>query len=339
MDYRYLGKSGLKVSKLCLGTMTFGTRGVFSQVGNVSLKQAKELVRMALDAGINFFDTADVYSEGESERVLAKALGPDRENSIICTKARFNVDRIGPNAQGASKYHLINACNDSLKRLNTDYIDVYMIHTIDIYTPLEETLGALTDLVKQGKIRYIGCSNYSAWMLMKALSISEKKNLERFITYQGYYSLLCRDLENEVIHLCKDQGLGIMVWSPLSAGYLSGKFTKNKPYAKGTRIGDNKQSRFIPPVDEKKLFKIIDKMEEISKNHHASIPQVAINYILKKPAMASVVIGVRKKEQLEDNIRSLNFELSSSEMDELDEISSNPLPYPYWHHALTDVYK
>jgi aryl-alcohol dehydrogenase-like predicted oxidoreductase len=337
MQMRNVGKSGLKVSELCLGTMTFGGKGVFNQIGNIDIKEAKELVDISLDSGINFFDTSDAYSQGESEIILGKALGSKRKNSIICTKVRFDAGGEGPNDQGSSRYHIINACNDSLRRLGTDYIDIYMLHGFDIHTPLEESLKTMDDLVRSGKVRYVGCSNYSAWHMMKALAVSEKQNLEKFITYQGYYSLLGRELENEIIPLSLDQGVGIMVWSPLSGGYLTGKFNKNKPFPKGTRIGDHKISPFIPPANMDKTFKIIDKMEEIANNHKASIAQTALNYLLKKPAVSTLVLGIRKKEQLIDNINTLKWELSEEEMGILDKLSDSPSIYPYWHQISTGV--
>jgi aryl-alcohol dehydrogenase-like predicted oxidoreductase len=338
MEMRYLGKSGLKVSALCLGTMTFGGIGKFAEIGNVSKDEAKEFVSLAFEGGINFFDTADAYSDGVSEEILGQALGVKRKDAIICTKTRFKTGT-GPNGEGLSRYRIIDACNNSLKRLNTDYIDIYMMHSIDIHTPMEETMRALDDLVRQGKVRYIGCSNYSAWHLMKSLSISEKHGFERFVIYQGYYSLLAREIENEIIPLCLDQGVGIMVWSPLSGGYLSGKFRKGMPFPKGTRVGDNEISNFIPPVDDKKAFEIIDVMEGIAAKNECSAAQVAINYLLTKPAVSALVLGIRKKEQLRDNIKALNWKLSEDDIAALDKISQAPLIYPYWHHKLTGVDK
>jgi aryl-alcohol dehydrogenase-like predicted oxidoreductase len=337
MKYNYLGNSGLKVSELCVGAMTFGGVGNFSEIGNVGVSEAKELISIALDNGINFFDTADVYSSGASEEILGKALGVNRKDVIICTKFRFNAGGNGQNDDGASRYHILRACEQSLKRLNTDHIDIYMIHSMDLNTPLEETLSALTGLIKAGKVRYIGCSNFSGWYLMKALCISTRLRFERFITYQGYYSLLARELENELIPLCADQGLGIMVWSPLSGGYLSGKFSRGTSLPKGTRLGDNKKSNFIPPVDSEKTYDIVDLMQKIAKGHNASVAQVALNYILKKPAVSSVVLGTRKKEQLLDNINTTTWELNTDEIKKLDSISDSGLAYPYWHHKLTGV--
>ncbi len=333
---RYLGKSGLKVSALCLGAMTFGGVGKFAEIGNVGPSEAKYIVDIAFEGGVNFFDTADAYSGGVSEEILGRALGAKRKDAIICTKTRFRTGN-RPNDEGLSRYRIIEACNNSLKRLNTDYIDIYMMHSMDLNTPVEETMSALNDLVRQGKVRYIGCSNYSAWFLMKSLCIAQKHGFERFITYQGYYSLLAREIENEIVPLCLDQGLGIMVWSPLSGGYLSGKFRKGVPFPKGTRVGDNEKSNFIPPVDEGKAFNIIEKMENTASRHGCSIAQVAINYLLAKPAVSSLVLGIRKKEQLYDNIKALDWKLSDDELTELDKFSQIQLIYPYWHHKLTGI--
>ena len=330
----YLGKSGLRVSEICLGTLTFGSTGRFNEVGKVGEIEAKELIKIALDAGINFFDTADSYSFGASEKALAKALGKKRKDVIICTKVRYSDGSGNPNNEGCSRYHIINACNNSLRRLNTDYIDIYMLHSIDLATPLEETLRALDDLVRHGKIRYIACSNFSAWYLMKAICITEKLNLEKFIAYQGYYSLIARELENEIIPLCSDQGLGLMAWSPLCGGYLTDKLRNGKTFPKGTRIGDNEKSDFIPPINVNDTLKAIKKLKEISDNNDKSIAQVALNYILNKSAVSSVVIGVRTKKQLEDNIKSTEWKLTSNEINELDNASDIQKIYPYWYHIL-----
>jgi aryl-alcohol dehydrogenase-like predicted oxidoreductase len=317
--------------------MTFASKGRFNEIGKVGLADAKEIVDIAIDSGINFFDTADAYSDGASEEMLGKALGRKRKDVIICTKFRFTAGGSRPNDDGASRHHIIEACNASLKRLNTDYIDIYMAHSMDIHTQLEETLFTLNDLVRAGKVRYLGCSNYSGWYLMKALCISEKHNLERFITYQGYYSLLARELENEIVPLCLDRGLGIMIWSPLGAGYLTGKFRRDKPVSKGSRLGDSRGSIFIPPTDEEKVYAIIDKLDEIAKNHNASIAQVALNYILNKTAVSTAVLGIRKKEQLLENIKAADWDLDEGEMKELDNLSKAGPIYPYWHHEATGI--
>lgn len=337
MKIRYLGNSGLKVSELCMGTMTFGGVGSFGEIGKVDLPMAKELVDTAIDAGINFFDTADVYSFGESEKILGKALGKKRNNAVICTKVRFNRGSDNPNDEGASSYNIIKGCEESLKRLGTDYIDIYMLHGYDNNTPIDETLKALDYLVWQGKVRYIGCSNFFSWQIMKALGTSEIIGLEKFIVSQAYYSLMARELEYEHIPVCQDQGIGLMIWSPLSGGFLTGKFRKDSDLPEGSRIGDNKKSAFIPPMDRQKGFLIIEELEKIAKNHDATIPQVAINYIVNKPVVSSVILGIRKKEQLIDNLGAVEFKMTEPELKRLDEVSKPYDYYPYWHHILTGV--
>jgi aryl-alcohol dehydrogenase-like predicted oxidoreductase len=288
-------------------------------------------VDMSLYAGINFFDTADVYSEGLSEEMLGKALGKRRKDIILATKVR---GKMGPNPNdvGLSRHHIIEGCNASLKRLGTDYIDLYQVHNFDPDTPLEETMRALDDLVRLGKVRYIGCSNFSGWQLMKALAISDKRGWERFVTLQALYSLLARELENEMVPLCLDQGLGILVWSPLFGGFLSGKYRRGKPQPKGTRLSGS-QPRFLP-VDEKRGFDIVDELDKIAKAHKASVAQAALNYLLAKEGVSSVIIGARTPEQLEDNLKTTDWELTAEEVARLDEMSQ-PLPlYPYWFQAM-----
>jgi aryl-alcohol dehydrogenase-like predicted oxidoreductase len=328
---RFLGKTGIQVSELCLGTMTFGGRGFFKNIGGLGLKEATQLVDMALEAGINFFDTADVYSEGLSEELLGKALGKRRKDIILATKVRGRMGP-GPNDVGLSRHHIIEGCNASLKRLGTDYIDLYQVHNFDPDTPFEETMRALDDLVRQGKVRYIGCSNYSGWQLMKALAISDKRGWERFVTLQAYYSLMARELENEMVPLCLDQGLGIMVWSPLSGGFLSGKYRRGKPQPKGTRLS-GPQPRFLQ-FDEEKAFDIVEELDKITKNHKATVAQAALNYLLRKEGVSSVIIGARTPQQLADNLKTSDWEMSAEEVERLDEMSK-PLPlYPYWMHAM-----
>jgi aryl-alcohol dehydrogenase-like predicted oxidoreductase len=327
MKMRFMGNTGIQVSALCLGTMTFGGRSFFKNIGNLGQKEATTLVDMALYAGINFFDTADVYSEGLSEELLGRALGKRRKDIILATKVR---GKMGPgvNDVGLSRHHILEACDASLKRLGTDYIDLYQLHNFDPDTPQEETMRALDDLVRQGKVRYIGCSNYSGWQLMKALAISDRRGWERFITLQALYSLLSRDLENEMIPLCLDQGLGILVWSPLYGGFLSGKYRRGKPQPKGTRLS-GPQPRFLL-VDEEKGFDIVEELDKIAKAHQASVAQAALNYLLAKEGISSVIIGARTPEQLADNLKTTDWSLSAEEVERLDEMSQ-PLPvYPYW---------
>lgn len=337
MQYRYIGNSGLRVSALCLGTWTFGSE---KSIGSVDYDIVKPMIDYAIEKGINFFDTADMYSNGEAETILGKAISSHkRENLIIATKARFlgSYPERDVIVSGLSRKQIIERCNDSLKRLGTDYIDIYMLHGFDKHTPLEETLKALDDLVRQGKIRYIGCSNFSAWQVMKGLWISDRQNLEKFIALELYYSLAAREIEFEMMPLCMDQGLGIMVWSPLSGGFFSGKYRKGQPRPKDSRRDDaDKPEIKWLPLDEEKNYDTIDKLEKIAKNHDKTIAQTAINYILNKPAVSSVIIGVRKQEQLEDNLQSANWNMSEEEVIELDEISMPTFIYPYWHQKLTE---
>ena len=331
MKMRFLGKTGVKVSELCFGTMTFGGRSFFKYVGQLGQKEANTLVDMSLEAGINFFDTADVYSQGLSEEMLGKALGKRRKDIILATKVRGKMGP-GPNDVGLSRHHIIEACNASLKRLGTDYIDLYQVHNFDPDTPQEETMRALDDLVRQGKVRYIGCSNYSGWQLMKAMAISDKRGWERFVTLQALYSLLARDLENEMVPLCLDQGMGILVWSPLSGGFLSGKYRRGKPKPKGTRL-TAPQPRFLQ-LDEEKGFDIVEELDRIAKAHNATVAQAALNYLLAKEGVSSVIIGARTPEQLADNLKTTDWEMSVEEVSRLDEMSQ-PVPvYPYWMQAM-----
>ncbi len=327
MKMNFLGNSGIKVSELCFGAMTFGGRGYWRVIGEVEQNDANDIAAMAIDGGINFFDTADVYSEGLSEEILGKALGPKRKGIILATKVRGRTGK-GPNDIGLSRLHIIENCNASLKRLGTDYIDLYQVHNFDPFTPLEETLRALDDLVRDGKVRYIGASNYSGWQLMKALAISEKHNLEKFVTIQSFYSLIARDLENELIPLCLDQKLGVLTWSPLGGGFLTGKYRRGAKRPENARRAD-KESQFLK-FDEEKGFDIIEKLEKISKNHNATIAQGALNYLLRKPAVTSVIIGARTKEQLADNLGTSKWAMTPEEVKRLDEVSILPRVYPYW---------
>lgn len=327
MKMRFLGKSGLKVSELCFGTMTFGGRGYWTIVGQVDQKQADSLVNTALDAGVNFFDTADVYSLGWAEEILGKALGSRRKDVIIATKVRARMGP-GPNEVGLSRHHILEGCNASLKRLGTDYIDLYQVHSFDSSTPLEETLRALDDLVRQGKVRYIGCSNFPAWQLMKALSISEKTGWEKFVSLQAFYSLIARDLELDYIPLCLDQGLGILTWSPLGGGFLTGKYRRGRPRPQGARRSDP-QKQFLQ-FDEGKGFDIVEELDRIGKNHNATVAQSALNYLLRKPGVTSVIIGAKTVEQLTDNLKTTDWEMTPEEVARLDALSQPPRVYPHW---------
>ena len=320
MKMRYLGNTGIKVTELCLGTMTFGAK--VPQLGKVDQKEADRLVGMALDAGINFFDTADAYARGNSEEILGKSLGKRRKDIILATKVRARMG-IGPNDVGNSRHHILEGCEASLKRLGTDYIDLYQVHSFDNHTPLEETMRALDDLVRQGKVRYIGCSNFAGWQLMKALAVSDQHNLDRFVTLQAQYSLLIRDLEYELVPLCLDQGLGILIWSPLAGGALSGKYRRGKPRPKDARYSD--QIGF----DEQKTYAIVDELDKVAKAHKTTVTQAALNYLLRKPGVTSVIIGIRTAEQLADNLKTTDWEMSPDEVARLDSVSKPVNVYPY----------
>ena len=328
MKYRPLANTGVFVSELCLGAMTFGSQ--WEMIGALGQKEADELVHRSLDEGINFFDTADVYSSGESEEILGRSLKGKRHDVVIATKVR---GRMGPGANqvGLSRLHIMQAAEASLKRLGTDYIDLYQIHRSDPETDIEETLIALTDLVRAGKVRYIGCSNMEAWELMQALGISEQRGLEAFRCTQSYYSLAGRELEQQTIPLIQDQGLGLLVWSPLAGGFLSGKFTREDS-PEGTR----RATFDFPPIDKDQGYDIVDVMRPIAETHEVSVAQVALAWLLHKEAVTSVIIGAKRLDQLEDNLGSVDVTLTDDEVARLDEVSKIPLGYPAWMGALGD---
>jgi aryl-alcohol dehydrogenase-like predicted oxidoreductase len=332
MDYRQLGHSGLRVSALTLGTMTFGGRDKFANVGTTDVDGATRQIDMCLEAGVNLIDTADVYSDGLSEEIVGRALRGRRDRVLLATKARMAMGD-GPNDAGLSRHHIIRACEASLRRLDTDYIDLYQVHEWDGATPLEETLDALDHLVHTGKVRYIGCSNYAGWHVMKALGISERLRLQRFVSQQIYYSLQARDAEYELVPVSLDQGVGILVWSPLAGGLLSGKYRRGQDGPEGSRHLTNWNE---PPVrNEDQVYDIVDALVEIADEHDASPAQVALAWTLGRPGVASVVIGARTDEQLADNLGAADLELSDEERTRLDELSAPPLLYPYWHQAKT----
>jgi aryl-alcohol dehydrogenase-like predicted oxidoreductase len=329
MEYRQLGQSGLMVSVLSLGTMTFGGRSVFSKVGATDAAGARRQVDLCIAAGVNLFDTANVYSDGLSEEILGEVLEGRRDDVLLATKARMVVGS-GPNDGGASRYHLIRECEKSLRRLRTDRIDLYQVHEWDGRTPLEETLEALDSLVRSGKVRYIGASNYSGWHLMKALATSERYGYTRFVSQQIYYSLQARDAEYELIPVSVE---GILVWSPLAGGLLSGKYRRDQQAPDGSRHLNNWGE---PPIhDEEQLYKVIDVLVEIAEAHKVSPAQAALAYLLKRPAITSVVIGARTEEQLSDNLAAANLTLSAKDLSRLDAASRPRLLYPYWHQAKT----
>jgi aryl-alcohol dehydrogenase-like predicted oxidoreductase len=330
MDYRQLGRSGLKISTITLGTMGFGGTGWASPVGNLDVRAARQQIDICLEAGVNLIDTADIYSEGLSEKILGEALGADRDNVLIATKVRGAMGP-GPNDEGLSRHHILRAVEASLRRLGTDYIDLYQVHEWDGLTPQEETLAALDTLVQSGKVRYIGSSNYTARQLMKALWISDLRGYESYVSQQIYYSLQARDAENELIPIAIDEGLGVLVWSPLAGGLLSGKYRRGQDAPEGTRRFEGWTE---PPVnDEDRLYNTVDTLVEIADGYGVSAAQVALAYTLGKPAVTSVIIGARTAEQLRDNLAASELILSAEEMDRLDSVSGVPLLYPYWHQA------
>jgi aryl-alcohol dehydrogenase-like predicted oxidoreductase len=329
MQYKLLGNTGLQVSTICLGTMTFGPgEGIWGKIGGLGQAEADELIKASVDAGVNFIDTADVYSAGHSEETLGRSLknlGIARKDLVIATKA-FGRTGPGRNDVGASRGHIMDAVDASLKRLQTEYIDLYQIHGTDTVTPVEETLRALNTLVEQGKVRYIGLSNWHAWRIMKALGISELKNLAKFDTLQAYYSIAGRDLEREIVPLLEDQKMGLLVWSPLAGGLLSGKFSRENQKPEGSRRSDFD----FPIVDKERTWKIIDAMRPIAEAHGVSVATVALAYVLAKPFVTSVIIGAKRMEQLKDNLAAVDLKLSADEMTKLDEVSALPPEYPGW---------
>jgi aryl-alcohol dehydrogenase-like predicted oxidoreductase len=329
MQYKTLGNTGLLVSTLCFGAMTFhGGSGLFKMIGGSNQSEADDIIKASVDSGINFFDTADVYSEGGSEEILGqsfKNLGIARKDVVIATKCYGRVGQ-GRNDVGASRGHIMDAVDASLRRLQTDYIDLYQIHGSDPITPIEETLRALDTLVNSGKVRYIGCSNWAAWKLMKALGISEFKNLARFDSLQAYYSIAGRELERELVPLMEAEKTGLLVWSPLAGGLLSGKFSRDNQKPEGSR-----RSEFdFPLVDKERTWKILETMAPIAKNHNCSAARISLAWLLAKPGVTSVIIGARNVQQLNDNLASVDVELSENEMRLLDEVSALPPEYPGW---------
>jgi aryl-alcohol dehydrogenase-like predicted oxidoreductase len=331
MEYRRLGRSGLFVSALTLGTMTFGGQGGFSKVGATDVAGAKRQVDMCLDAGINLFDTANIYSGGQSEEILGEAISGRRDDLLLATKVRMSLGG-SPNDTGLSRHHIIRECEQSLRRLGTDYIDLYQVHEWDGLTPLEETLEALDTLVRSGKVRYVGSSNYSGWQLMKALGISERLRIQRYISQQIHYTLQAREAEYELVPVAIDQECSILVWSPLAGGLLSGKYRRDKDASEGRHV----EGWDEPPVrDTDKLYDIIDVLVEIAEDRGVSAAQVALSWLLGRPGVASVIVGARTDEQLADNLRAAELELSEEERRSLDEVSALPLIYPFWHQAKT----
>ncbi len=337
MKYNLLGQTGLYVSEICLGTMTFGGQGYWSNMGNLKIDAASEIVKKAFDAGVNFIDTANVYSFGESETLTGEAIkkwGLPRDQIIIATKATGIMNEL-PNGRGHSRYHLMNEIDASLKRLQLDHIDLYQLHGVDTKTPLEEALSTLNDLVRSGKVRYIGLCNMPAWQIMKAQAISEKKGWARFESIQSYYTLAGRDLEREVIPLAADQKMGLMVWSPLAGGLLSGKYDESGVGPEGSR----RSKIDFPVVDKPRAMKCIQAMRPLAEKYQVSVAQIAISWILHQAAVSTVIIGAKSTDQLTDNLAATKVKLSPDDLKILNEVSQLPPEYPGWMVALQGGYR
>jgi|SRR6185312_559250 len=328
MKYNLLGNTGLKVSELCLGTMTFGGKGIWTAIGAIDQKSVDAIVGRAIEGGINFLDTANVYSEGMSEEMTGKAirnLNLKRDDLVIATKVRGKMNE-GPNGSGLTRKHILHEVDASLKRLNMDYIDLYQIHGFDALTPIEETLEVLDSLVKSGKVRYIGCSNLTAWQIMKASAYSHYNHISRFISLQAYYTLAGRDLEREVIPVLKDQNMGLMVWSPLAGGLLSGKYNRKMEAEAGSR----RIAFDFPPVNKDRAFDVIDVLEPMAKAKNVSVAQLALAWLLHQPVVTTVILGAKNNAQLDDNLKAIDVSFNVDEMQKLDEVSKLPAEYPGW---------
>lgn len=329
MKYNLLGNTGLRVSELCLGTMTFGgSKGIWGNIGNLDQKAVNDQLKTALDAGINFIDTANVYSEGLSEQLTGAAIrdiGANRHDIVLATKVRGRMDS-GPNGIGLTRKHILHEVEQSLRRLNTDYIDLYQIHGYDELTPLEDTLETLDILVKSGKVRYIGASNLAAWHLMKALDYSKYNRIARFVSLQAYYTVAGRDLERELAPLMLDQHVGLMVWSPLAGGFLSGKYTR----AADTKEGNRREAFDFPPVDKEKAYDIIDVLASIAPSKNATVAQLAIAWLLHQKVVTTVIIGAKKPDQLLDNLKAVDVKFAEEELRKIDEVSKLRSEYPQW---------
>ncbi|WP_128545335.1 aldo/keto reductase [Larkinella soli] len=329
MEYRKLGASGLNVPVLSFGTGTFGGEGpFFSAWGNTQVEEATRLVRLCLDAGVSLFDTANVYSTGRSEEILGKALTGLRDRVILSTKATFPMGS-GPNDHGSSRYHLIRSCEDSLRRLQTDHIDIYHMHGFDAGTPVEETLRTLDTLIQSGKVRYIACSNFSGWHLMKSLSVSERYGWSRYIAHQASYSLLNREYEWELMPLAVDQNVGTIIWGGLAAGRLSGKYRRNQPAPDNNRIA--KGGGEGPEIPDEYLFGIVDVLDEVAGETGKTVAQVALNWLLQRPTVSTIVFGARNEEQLKQNLDAVGWNLTPEQVARLEKASEKPPIYPYWH--------
>lgn len=331
MEYRQLGGAGVRVPVLTFGTATFGGGTEFFKTwGSTQTEEAKKLIGLCMDAGVNFFDCADTYSDGLAEEILGKAVKGIRDKVLISTKGTFPVGK-GVNDIGSSRYHITKACEDSLRRLGTDYIDVYHMHGFDGNTPVEETLRTLDDLVRSGKVRYIACSNFSGWHLMKSLSVSDRYGWSRYVAHQVYYSLASREYEWELMPLAIDQRVGALVWSPLAAGLLTGKFRRNKPVPKESRVAQGGSPVPSSVISDEVLYNVVDVLDEISKETGKTIAQVSLNWLLQRPTVSSLVIGARTEQQLKENLAATGWNLTIEQVKRLDAASETQPIYPYWH--------
>ena len=334
MEYRQLGNSGLRVPALSFGAGTFGGQGpLFGAWGTIDAREASRMIDISLEAGLNMFDSADVYSDGASEQVLGEAIKGRRDRIILSTKLALPVGD-GPNDFGTSRHRLITATDAALKRLGTDYIDLLQLHAFDAFTPTEEVLSTLDDLVRAGKLRYIGASNFAGWQIMKSLAVSDRLGYSRYVAHQVYYSLVGRDYEWDLMPLAQDQGLGALVWSPLGWGRLTGKIRRGTPIPDGSRLHETAQ--FGPPVEEDHLYDIVDVLDELSAETGRTVPQIAINWLLQRPTVASVIIGARNEQQLRDNLGAVGWSLSSEQIARLDAISKRQPPYPHYPYFIQE---
>jgi aryl-alcohol dehydrogenase-like predicted oxidoreductase len=331
MEFRSLGRSGLKVPVLTLGTGTFGGAGpLFSAWGNSQVDDAKRLIDICLEAGLKMFDTADVYSAGRSEEILGKAIAGRRDEVLISTKATFRMGE-GPNAVGSSRHHLTRAIEGSLKRLGVDHIDLFQLHGFDAQTPVEETLATLDGFVQAGKIRYLGVSNFSGWHLMKSLAVAEKYGWARYVAHQAYYSLIGRSYEWELMPLGLDQGVGAVVWSPLGWARLTGKIRRGTPLPENSRLQSQLNADVAPPVDDEYLYRVVDALDEVAAETGRTVPQIAINWLLQRPTVSTVIIGARNEEQLRQNLGATGWNLTAEQVAKLDAASTTSKAYPYFH--------
>lgn len=329
MEYRQLGGSGLKVPALSFGTATFGGGTEFFRAwGETDVAEASRMVDICLEAGVNLFDTANAYSRGLSEEILGKAIAGRREQVLISTKATFRMGE-GPNEVGSSRHHLLRECEASLRRLGTDYIDIYTMHGFDALTPVEETLRTLDDLVRSGKVRYVACSNFSGWHLMKSLAVAERYGWPRYVAHQAYYSLVGREYEWELMPLALDQKIGTIVWSPLGWGRLTGKIRRGQPVPSTSRLHQTAEQG--PPVPEEHLYTVVDALEKTAKELEKTVPQVALNWLLQRPTVASVIVGARDEAQLRQNLGAVDWSLTPEQLARLDAASETTPVYPYWH--------